>query len=880
MGLGGGFLAVLFPTFFVFPLVVSAASYSEYIYPNFTATNFKFIDNQGAFLFSRNGSFKVAIFNPQGKANYYLCVIHVASTTIVWSANDAAISSSGRMDLTPKGITLTDEQGNLKWSTPSSLRSPVSRLLLSEMGNLVLLDRFNVSLWESFRHPTDTIVIGQQLRREGAMFSAAVSGVDLATGDYSLALTDSDAILQWQGQEYWKLSMDAKAYRNSNYVIDLMEVNGTGLFLYGLNGSKIVIQVILSPSDFRIAKLDSSGKFVVSSFSGSTGTGTQEFVGPVDGCQVPFVCGRIGLCTGGTATNGPRCSCPQGFQGQVDQGGCVPSNGYSLPLASACNSANNGSQLNSSRISYLSLGYGTDYFSTDFYDPVKYGVKLSACQELCTEDCSCVGIFFENSSGSCYSLDNDLGSIISSTTGDGDMVGYIKALVADSSDINKFNNQGQGKEFPVTALVLLPVTGFFLVIVALGFVWWRRGRLYQNKDRKLRHARSISSGDLDAFYIPGLPQRFDYEELEVATDNFKTQIGSGGFGSVYIGTLPDKTTVAVKKIINLGVQGKKDFCTEIAVIGNIHHVNLVKLRGFCAQGRQRLLVYEYMNRGSLDKTLFGAGPVLEWQERFEIALGTARGLAYLHSGCEQKIIHCDVKPENILLHDHFQAKISDFGLSKLLSSEQSSLFTTMRGTRGYLAPEWLTNAAISEKTDVYSFGMVLLELVSGRKNCSIRSQQSHSLENNSNSGGGQSSSSSTSGLIYFPLLALEMHEQGRYLELADPRLEGRVTNEDVEKLVRVALCCAHEEPVLRPNMVTIVGMLEGSIPLSEPRVESLNFLRFYGRRFTEASTIGEENDHSNINLLYPQAYTCATTSTCESPACFSYISSQEVSGPR
>lgn len=104
----------------------------------------------------------------------------------------------------------------------------------------------------------------------------------------------------------------------------------------------------------------------------------------------------------------------------------------------------------------------------------------------------------------------------------------------------------------------------------------------------------------------------------------------------------------------------------------------MKLRGFCAQGRQRLLVYEYMNRGSLDRTLFGSGPVLEWQERFGIALGTARGLAYLHSGCEQKIIHCDVKPENILLHDSFQAKISDFGLSKLLGPEQSSLFTTMR----------------------------------------------------------------------------------------------------------------------------------------------------------------------------------------------------------
>ncbi|KAK1555350.1 hypothetical protein Q3G72_025205 [Acer saccharum] len=283
-----------------------------------------------------------------------------------------------------------------------------------------------------------------------------------------------------------------------------------------------------------------------------------------------------------------------------------------------------------------------------------------------------------------------------------------------------------------------------------------------------------------------------------------------------------------------------------------------------------------MNLGSLDRTLFGNGPVLEWQERFDIALGTARGLAYLHSGCEQKIIHCDIKPENILLH-HFQAKISDFGLSKLLSPEQSSLFTTMRGTRGYLAPEWLTNSAISEKIDVYSFGMVLLELVSGRKNCSPRSQ-SHSIDN-SGSSGVHLSSSSSSGLVYFPLFALEMHEQGRYMELVDPRLEGRVTSEEVEKLVIVALCCVHEEPVLRPNIVSVVGILEGGIPLCHPRVESLNFLRFYGRRFTEASMIEEDNEQSNV-MLFPRANTSPMSTTIGSHTCFYYVSSQQISGPR
>ncbi|XP_057994288.1 G-type lectin S-receptor-like serine/threonine-protein kinase At5g35370 isoform X2 [Hevea brasiliensis] len=771
------------------------------------------------------------------------------------------------MDLTVHGISIADEDGSLKWSTPP-LRSPVHALHLTEMGNLVLLDQFNGSLWESFHFPTDTIVIGQRLP-EGAMLSSAVSTNNLSTGDYRLAITDSDAILQWKGQAYWKLSMDDRAYTNANYVVEYMAINRTGLFLFSHNGSAVVIQMSLSPSDFRIAQLDASGHFIIRRFSGSDGE--QEFVGPINGCQIPLVCGRIGLCVA-AQSNGPTCSCPQGFH-EVSQNssGCVPS-GSSLPLA--CYSTKNGSQLNSSALSYSMLGFGMDYFAIDFSEPVRYGVNLSVCQEFCTSDCSCLAIFYDNSSGSCYALENDLGSIISSTTYEDDMLGYIKVIVGAPSDVhNTYSSQSQ--QFPVIALVLLPFTGLLLMVV-LGFLWWRR-RKVSNREIKLGHASSLSSGDLDSFYIPGLPQRFDLEELEVATDNFKTQIGSGGFGAVYKGTLPDKSVVAVKKITSLGVQGKKEFCTEIAVIGSIHHVNLVKLRGFCAQGRQRLLVYEYMNRGSLDKTLFGSGPVLEWQERFEIALGTARGLAYLHTGCEQKIIHCDVKPENILLHDQFQAKISDFGLSKLLSPEQSSLFTTMRGTRGYLAPEWLTNSAISEKTDVYSFGMVLLELVSGRKNCSTRTQ-SHSMDN-SNSGGGQSTSSSGSGVVYFPLLALDMHEQGRYMELADPRLEGRVTSEEVEKLVRVALCCVHEEPSWRPNMVNVVGMLEGSIPLGQPRVESLNFLRFYGRRFAEASMIKEENGQSDF-MLFPQANDSTTTTTSESHVCFSYISSQQISGPR
>nr|DAD39569.1 TPA_asm: hypothetical protein HUJ06_013892 [Nelumbo nucifera] len=851
--MGSIFLSVA--TFLLSCSIFSGFSFSapvnqEFIYPNFTASNFLFIDSSGVFLASRNESFQAIISQSgQSKNNFYFYVLHVPSNTIIWTANrDAPISESGKLSLTVNGLTIVGDNGTQIWSTPA-LGSPVTALQLLETGNLVLLDKSNRSLWQSFDYPTDTIVIGQRFP-VGKSLSSATSQDDLSTADYRFSLTSVDGLLQWHGLIYWRLSMEPKAYKDVNSPVAYMAMNATGLYLFDGNG-EVVVQVSLSQADFRIAKLDYGGHFIVQSFL--NGMWSPELEGPDNDCKIPFFCKRLGLCRQTSGSRSSTCSCPPGFRvdTQTNQG-CIPSDSH-LSLPSACNSTGNGnsSQLNSSTVSYMSLGASIDYFANSFLDPSAYSINLTACRDLCTENCSCSGLFYDSSSSYCYLLNDQLGSFMSNTGGQNDRLGYIKALAVSLPDDNSLDNQR--KQIPLVALVLLPFTGFTLLVMllVLSFLWWRRR---------------------------GLPVRFDYEEIEAATNNFSEQIGAGGFGAVYKGALPNKTLVAVKKITNLGVQGKKEFCTEIATIGNIHHVNLVRLKGFCVQGRQKLLVYEYMNRGSLDRILFGNGPVLEWQERVDIAVGVARGLAYLHSGCDNKIIHCDVKPENILLHSQFQVKISDFGLSKLLTPEQSSHFTTMRGTRGYLAPEWLTSSAITDKTDVYSYGMVLLEIVRGRKNCLLRTGSS-SLENGSSSGGQPSSSSSGIGAVYFPLFALEMHEQGRYLELADPRLEGRVTSEEVEKLVRVALCCVQEEPTLRPSMVNVVSMLEGGMPLGEPRVESLNFLRFYGRRFVESSTIQGQNTGAEY-MLDPQSNASETGTATASNPFFSYMSSQQVSGPR
>ncbi|WVZ73491.1 hypothetical protein U9M48_021791 [Paspalum notatum var. saurae] len=861
---------------------------TEIITPVFSASYLLFIDTYGVFLASRTGAFQAVVYNPAGQQDrFYLAVLHAPSKTCVWVANRAApiTDRAAPLQLTATGISVEDPNGTTIWSTPP-FGAPVAALRLDDRGNLALLDARNATLWQSFDRPTDSIVSSQRLPA-GAFLASAASASDLSEGAYRLNVTAADVVLTWIGSMYWRLSNDARSTMDRGGAVAYMTVNGTGLYLVAADGGVIIQVSFPAPAGLRILSLGYDGKMQITSFDTANASTTPMdggFAAPNDACALPLSCGALGLCT-------PKgCTCPPLFAASHD-GGCAPSDS-STPLYVASCSASTSS---APAVSYVSLGNGIEYYANRLAKPTMAGDNISSCQALCTSNCTCLGYFYDDSSLSCYLAQHQVGSFMDANSTDGpnsDKHGYIKVQGSGQSGSSSGGSSSNGT---LIAILLPTVVAFVLIVVvsAIVIASWRKERRRSSRsgDLQLRRQRSPSDSahlvrdvddDGDDIVIPGLPTRFTHDEIEDMTNSFRIKIGAGGFGSVYKGELPDGSLVAVKKIEGVGMQGKREFCTEIAVIGNIHHVNLVRLRGFCTEGQRRLLVYEYMNRGSLDRSIFrpAGGALLEWKERMDVAVGAARGLAYLHFGCDQRIIHCDVKPENILLANGGQVKIADFGLAKFLTPEQSGLFTTMRGTRGYLAPEWLSNAAITDRTDVYSFGMVLLELVRGRKNRS---------EHVSNGGGGGEASDSSNGTTgsssrgaksdYFPLAALEGHEAGQYAELADPRLQGRVDAKEVERVVKVALCCLHEDPHLRPSMAVVAGMLEGTMELWEPRVQLLGFLRLYGRGFS-GPVDGGGIDDMNVKRMASTGDRSGTTTLTTMSGWPSYMSATQLSGPR
>ncbi|CAH8342648.1 unnamed protein product [Eruca vesicaria subsp. sativa] len=358
---------------------------------------------------------------------------------------------------------------------------------------------------------------------------------------------------------------------------------------------------------------------------------------------------------------------------------------------------------------------------------------------------------------------------------------------------------------------IAPASTFVVAIVGLGLLSIFAGVvifMIRKKNKRYTDDEELLSMDIK-------PYTFSYSELKNATQDFNpsSKLGEGGFGSVYKGKLNDGREIAVK-VLSVGSQhGKGQFVAEIVAISAVMHRNLVQLYGCCYEGDHRLLVYEYLPNGSLDQALFGGDKTLhlDWSTRFEICMGVARGLAYLHEEASVRIVHRDVKASNILLDSNLVPKVSDFGLAKLYDDKKTHISTRVAGTIGYLAPEYAMRGHLTEKADVYAFGIVALELVSGRKNSDVN------LENEKK---------------YLLQWAWNLHQDGREAELIDHELT-EFNMEEVKRVIGIALLCTYSSHSLRPPMSRVVAMLSGDVEVSKV-TSQLGYLTDW--RFDESSS--------------------------------------------
>nr|CAD1842726.1 unnamed protein product [Ananas comosus var. bracteatus] len=327
--------------------------------------------------------------------------------------------------------------------------------------------------------------------------------------------------------------------------------------------------------------------------------------------------------------------------------------------------------------------------------------------------------------------------------------------------------------------VIAPLAIFIFLVHKL----WREKKSVDAVEKFLRSQRALA------------PTRYAYTDLIAITGHFREKLGQGGYGSVFKGVFPGGILVAVKMLLSNSRCNGEEFINEVSTIGRIHHVNVIKLVGFCSEGSKRALVYEYMPNGSLDKHIFSATGVagrraFTWDKLNDIALGIARGINYLHQGCDKRILHFDIKPQNILLDRNFTPKVSDFGLAKLYPKDTSLVsMSTTRGTTGYIAPELISRSfgVISHKSDVYSFGMLLMEMAGGRRNADPRAENSSQA--------------------YYPSWI--------YDRLTQPKISEISTTFDISegerKLCVVGLWCIQVRPSARPAMSKVIEMLEADV---------------------------------------------------------------------
>ena len=718
-------------------------------------------------------------------------LVNQTEKTIIWTANrdDPPVSSNATLDLTRDGhLLLLTEQGRSK--SISNVSESATSAAMLDSGNFVLYNDSNV-IWESFDFPTDTILGGQNLSA-GSKLVSSVSISDRSSGRYLLLMQNDGNLVAYPVNT----SDDANdAYWSSNtyYIRYSAELILTRLGLLFLNNSEFGERILTKcsyPQDkngtsiiYR-ATLDPDGIFRLYSHhfksDNSYSTMLVEWSNLTNQCEVGGFCGLNSYCSGKGSF--AVCKCYPGFDFINTKNkflGC-----HQNFSEDDCGSSKDNNPAKLYKITSLHNVSWSDY---------PYSVipmEEEGCGKSCLEDCNCGAGLYTGDDCRKYKLPLRYGRIRNESKYSA--TAFFKVSIG-STNISDRPHKGhdvliESKRHLILILciVLGSVSCLCLALATSSFLFYRHkfGRY-----RKL--SENVNLGLAEEFSL----QSFSYNELESATDGFKEELGRGSFGAVYKGVISrGGKAIAVKRLEKGMEEGEREFRAEMTVIAQTHHRNLVRIVGFCIEGPKKLLVYEYMKNGSLADLIFKAERPPIWKERIRIALDVARGLFYLHEESEVRIIHCNIKPQNILMDDNWTAKISDFGFAKLLMPNQSRATMGAEGTSAYLAPEWEKKSFMSLEADIYSFGIVLLEIVCCRKSIEVDVSTADEII--------------LSNWVYNCFAAGELDK----LVEADGNVEFRT----LERMVKVGLWCVQDDPALRPSMKNVILMLEGTINIPVP----------------------------------------------------------------
>ncbi|KAF7152283.1 hypothetical protein RHSIM_Rhsim01G0188400 [Rhododendron simsii] len=729
----------------------------------------------------------------------------IPDQTIVWYAHEGVpVSAGSKVGITAgKGLVLSDPQGRELWSSAPVLNQ-VAYGSMSDKGSFVLVGGGSVKIWESFKDPTDTLLPTQFMESGGVLFSRQ-SEKNFSRGRFQLRLLDDGNLVlntrdlgtDFAYDAYYKSNTDDVNVTNrGNQVI----FNETGYIFVLTRGNQTVVlgptTVLPSGDHYYRATLDFDGVFTLyyhpKTENGNPKTWTVLWSEPDNICvditasEGRGACGFNSICTIDDYKR-PNCSCPEGYlllDPNDKNGDCKPN--FTLSCEEDANKSSNGDLYD------LSVLIDTDWPLSDYEQLKPFSEEM--CRNSCLQDCFCAVAILRGDS--CWKKKLPLSNGRKDSVVNGKA--FMKFRTGDlppSTNDPRFPLRDIKKNDRTLILVgsVLLGSSLFINVALLGAFCLGFFLICQKKILNSRHRFGAVETNLRCF---------SYEELAEATDGFKEELGRGAFAIVYGGAVQmgnSRTSVAVKKLDRV-VQEKereKEFRTEVHVIGQTHHKNLVRLVGFCDQGEHRMLVYEFMSNGTLASFLFGETKP-SWNQRSEIAMGIARGLLYLHEECSTQIIHCDIKPQNILLDDYYSARIADFGLAKLLMINQSQTNTGIRGTRGYVAPEWFRNKPVTAKVDVYSFGVLLLEIIACRKNVEAPSEI-----------GGEERAILTDW-VYDCFLKDELHA------LVEDDSEALNDWRKLQRFLMVGIWCIQEDPSQRPTMRKVTQMLEGVVEVPVP----------------------------------------------------------------